>query len=825
MSYDDLHDQEICIAESVKATYSTQRDNNFESLPFIRAFKNSVLSGTNPSAVISGLKERVERQNSLMNLAQTNKSDPDAQTLSRFEQFSIRDEFSTERRSPEPKPDAFELISLGMDEPLPPKHITDTLHEIFFNGFCRSYPFLCKQRYLTSMGHPPPLQPYIFLRYAIWTVAAASSKQYRQYTSIFYQRARKYLERHTTNERNIAASMVAYVQAWIIISQYEYGAMQFPRAWISVGVACRTVSMLQLHCIDAHIVGVKQCLPPAKDWIEIEERRRTFWAAMIMDRYASICTGWPMILDELDVQTNLPANELNYQQGISETTCSITSAMNPSSCKYIKNMSPFCSKVVVTMMLGRVYRHLHRGDNGTSEYLAKHSDFFERFRVLNNMIHTFVLLLPNDLKQPSGGESSLQVAQLHMTIHSTLICLHQATVVRGSQSPKLQEEVDSSTSKCLQSAAEITRVIQNISHIESALLDPYQAFCIYIGARCFIHALGTSPLIVNESAKAQLDFLLTALDNMKEDVIIAQSFLLQLEIDMANLFSEDDKVTAEDTVRSSSSDAASASVYPTDSMPISEATSTFSPESPASRDTTNAECSYPTSQFRRPDSPNSPDTFEAPKGDRPLQSPYFGLPDRSNDALDIPHATTNSSFSQMQHSTTVMMQSEMPNELIDGRDRDISIEFNHRTAAASQALFDQRMNQVNELGLSEKVLQHQPQQINARNDQTSLLSVLKNSKTMMMEQRRRAQIAAAAAEAPQAHGLSPDFDMLNEMPPGDHMQLDGGQQFLNVENLLSSEFSLGLDDTEMASGELMWDTSETIMDDTLGKLFKNSGLQ
>jgi hypothetical protein len=35
--------------------------------------------------------------------------------------------------------------------------------------------------------------------------------------------------------------------------------------------------------------------------ISREERRRTFWIAFCQDRYASIGTGWPMTIDEKDV--------------------------------------------------------------------------------------------------------------------------------------------------------------------------------------------------------------------------------------------------------------------------------------------------------------------------------------------------------------------------------------------------------------------------------------------------------------------------------------------------------------------------------------------
>jgi len=59
--------------------------------------------------------------------------------------------------------------------------------------------------------------------------------------------------------------------------------------------------MLGLHRLDAEGSEIKRILPIAKDWIELEERRRGFWIAFYVDRWASSGTGWPMIIDEEEV--------------------------------------------------------------------------------------------------------------------------------------------------------------------------------------------------------------------------------------------------------------------------------------------------------------------------------------------------------------------------------------------------------------------------------------------------------------------------------------------------------------------------------------------
>jgi Fungal specific transcription factor domain len=70
---------------------------------------------------------------------------------------------------------------------------------------------------------------------------------------------------------------------------------------MSVGRAVRLAQMLGLHRLDGDDSTGKNILAPPNDWIELEERRRTFWATFYGDRWASSGTGWPMVIDENDV--------------------------------------------------------------------------------------------------------------------------------------------------------------------------------------------------------------------------------------------------------------------------------------------------------------------------------------------------------------------------------------------------------------------------------------------------------------------------------------------------------------------------------------------
>ncbi len=113
-------------------------------------------------------------------------------------------------------------------------------------------------------------------------------------------------------ESEINANFMAdHAQTWGIIANYEAKKTYFSRSWMSTGRMVRLAHMLGLHILDADRLGVKTILPPARDWIELEERRRTFWAAFYGDRWASSGTGWPMIIDETEVHISSNDREVS----------------------------------------------------------------------------------------------------------------------------------------------------------------------------------------------------------------------------------------------------------------------------------------------------------------------------------------------------------------------------------------------------------------------------------------------------------------------------------------------------------------------------------
>ncbi|KAF7884353.1 uncharacterized protein EAF02_004689 [Botrytis sinoallii] len=385
-------------------------------------------------------------------------------------------------------PSTWEMIGLGIEEPLPLQEVIDELHEIYFDNIHPSLPMIHKYRYLAAMNLAPNQRPPVSLRYAMWTLAASSSEKYMNLKDHFYQRARKYMEMDTLKGFGESIISVSHAQVHILLASYEFRMMHFPRAWMSTGAAIRLCQMMGLHRLDKPGLEVKQCLPPPRDWTEREERRRTFWMAFCEDRYASVGTGWPMTIDEKDITSDLPSSEDAFNLSKPERTQTLTDSMSPQGAS---KLSPFAGVVLMASLFGRNLLHLHRSDPDYRDN-DLNGEFWRRHRHMDNILLNTSLSLPFHLRLPHGMANSNSVF-LNMNIHASTICLHQAAIFKA-QNNRLPDTVTAESKiRAISAANEITRIMQMISHMDLSTMNPFISFCLYVAARVFVKHLDDTP--------------------------------------------------------------------------------------------------------------------------------------------------------------------------------------------------------------------------------------------------------------------------------------------------------------------------------------------
>lgn len=142
----------------------------------------------------------------------------------------------------------------------------------------------------------------------MFAVSAGITEEYSEHRERLYKSSRKLLQEAELQDKKLDSLSLAHAQSWVLISFYEILQGYFHRAWMSSSRAVRLVQMMKLHRIDAVLQTTDPSLvliDAAKDLTEVEERRRIFWMTFLMDRYSCISMGWPTLIDERDVSSEI----------------------------------------------------------------------------------------------------------------------------------------------------------------------------------------------------------------------------------------------------------------------------------------------------------------------------------------------------------------------------------------------------------------------------------------------------------------------------------------------------------------------------------------
>ncbi|KAL3424984.1 transcriptional regulatory protein [Phlyctema vagabunda] len=420
-----------------------------------------------------------------------------------------------------------DLVSLGVQESLPLEENQRELFHIYFDKIHPSLPMIHKYRFQAALKLGQNLKPPVCLQYAMWSVAASVSSKYLNFEEVFYERARRYAEAAEMEGRG--ESFITYhAQCWALIATIEATKTYFTRAWMSTGKCIRLVQMTGLHRLDEDEVEVRQMLGPPKDAIDLEERRRTFWAAFYGDRWASAGTGWPMTINEADIFTNLPSSEEAFDEGKPEISMSLSIALAGDGASRIR--SPFAGVIIAAALFGHNFAHIHLRSPNERPYDVSNGAFWQRHREMDNAISNIFMHLPERFRLPQGLHN-FDIVFLNMNIHTSTICLHQAAILATAKhglDPKLKWL---SVSRCLMAADEITTIMRLVSHIDPATINPWTGFCVYVAAGVYVHnlRLGRPP---KPHSASNLDFLLVALKAIGKRHPITQHFSIQLGFDI-----------------------------------------------------------------------------------------------------------------------------------------------------------------------------------------------------------------------------------------------------------------------------------------------------
>ncbi|KAI9045456.1 fungal specific transcription factor domain-containing protein [Aspergillus affinis] len=191
------------------------------------------------------------------------------------------------------------------------------------------------------------------------------------------------------------ALSIQVLQAGVLISLYELGHGIYPAAFLTIGACARYAYALGISV--SRTVYTKKVLA----LVEAEERRRVWWAIVILDRFVSIgCPGRPFATADPQLDDILPADDNAWDQGIVRPDDLFTL-----SSPLAGHMSKFALLCQAARLLGQVLHH------ASSETTVDDDAWVQLDRTLQSMLAAAL-----DLDNPDHDQIAF--------VYSAFIALH-----------------------------------------------------------------------------------------------------------------------------------------------------------------------------------------------------------------------------------------------------------------------------------------------------------------------------------------------------------------------------------------------------------------
>lgn len=189
----------------------------------------------------------------------------------------------------------------------------------------------------------------------MWTLAASLSTHCQSIRDSLYTETKKRLEALESRENEMDLFDIEEAQAWLLLAIYQFTRTTYRKGWMSAGRVIRLVQLMRLYELDSPTEIANQLMEP--EWVEVEEKRRTFWMAYTLDRFANIRKGWPITLTE-QILTRLPIPEAEFQSGQPMVMGFLSDSLAPGDFN-LAPQSSFSECIILATICGRALSHQH----------------------------------------------------------------------------------------------------------------------------------------------------------------------------------------------------------------------------------------------------------------------------------------------------------------------------------------------------------------------------------------------------------------------------------------------------------------------------------
>ncbi|KAJ7628726.1 fungal-specific transcription factor domain-containing protein [Roridomyces roridus] len=363
---------------------------------------------------------------------------------------------------------------------------------------------------LSRTPRPPPLLLLVMYalaaRHAPQPPGPARTKYMWPAGDAFLFRAKALLD------SSYASSRASTCAALLLMGFREIGIGAMAQAWIYIGMAVRMAQDLGLHRdADGWARVGKDDGKLFSPW-EIAERRRIWYACVIMDKYVSTYIGRPLAICERDFDTSLPSEndveEMEQWPGVGadaeDLPVSITSRPG-------HIISCFNASARVSIILSQIVQSIY----ALRPAASRHAELI----VLDEQLEKWLLALPAHLRHDpavrTSGEVPLpHVLTLHMQYWCAALLLHRPFSSPGPEEGDVRGNAEKSYELCAAAANHITTIA--VLYADTYTLKHCPVFhCYYIFTASIMHVTSLSAHPSDPQARMGLTKCMDALREME----------------------------------------------------------------------------------------------------------------------------------------------------------------------------------------------------------------------------------------------------------------------------------------------------------------------
>lgn len=357
----------------------------------------------------------------------------------------------------------------------------------------------------------------------MWTLAASLSTHCQSIRNSLYTETKRRLEALESRENEMDLFDIEEAQAWLLLAIYQFTRTTYRKGWMSAGRLIRLVQLMRLYELDSPNEIASQLMEP--EWVEVEEKRRTFWMAYTLDRFANIRKGWPITLTE-QILTRLPIPEAEFQSGQPMVMGFLSDSLAGGDFN-LAPQSSFSECIILATICGRSLSHQHLsmvdGMYGTNP-----QEFWSRHEWIDATLSTRISIL--SLTYPFQLEHmDPMLLFTKMIAQATILCMQkiiESTVWDSEEYAGLVLEYEQRARMAAKEIVELAKALTHLSyfkvintcyffrpgpHFDKAQVHPFTPIPLCICAEF----LNTRDREIDPTIGIQLQEILDALQYLK----------------------------------------------------------------------------------------------------------------------------------------------------------------------------------------------------------------------------------------------------------------------------------------------------------------------